>query len=224
MSYDWNFNWVWNNISILFDGLIMTFKLTFISFCIGYVIAIGLVLLKTSQNKFIAFLGKIFIEIARGLPVLVTLVWLYYCLPIFIPILHISPFWVAVLGLSLNFGGLQSEIIRSGFLAIPNSQLEVARSFNLTKTQILRYITLPQAFWKTISPTLGQLVNTLKLSSLASFITVPELFYKTNSLIQDSFRPLEFYTSLAVMYLLLILPLSFLTQFIENKISERYNG
>ena len=77
---------------------------------------------------------------------------------------------------------------------------------------------------RSLAPTLGQIINTLKLTSLASFITVDELFYTTNSLIQESFRPLEFYTAMAILYLLLIIPISLITQFIQIKLSKKFNG
>ena len=65
-------------------------------------------------------------------------------------------------------------------------------------------------------------MNTLKLTALASFISVPELFYKTSSLIEETFRPLEFYTVLALLYLALILPLSIVVQLVERRLNQRF--
>lgn len=129
---------------------------------------------------------------------------------------------MAVVGLGLNFAALMADILRSGYEAIPQGELEVARSFGFNRRQTLSHIILPQAFWRSLAPSLGQAVNTLKLSSLASFIAVPELFYKTSHLIQETFRPLEFYTILSGLYLALILPLSLVVQGVERKLNQRF--
>jgi len=126
------------------------------------------------------------------------------------------------LGLALNFSALQAEIFRSGFYAIPNDQIKVAKSFGFKNSKILQKIIIPQTFWRSLPPTLGQIINTIKLTSLTSFIAIPELFHTTEQLIQESYRPLEFYTILAVMYLIIIIPLSLLFRLFEAKLSGRY--
>lgn len=224
MSYQWNFDWVWNNSDVLLKGLLVTFEITIASFLIGYLIALLFFYLKTSRSKFFKWLAIIVIEITRDIPLLVLLVWLYFALPIVLPSIKISAFWLSIIGLSFNFAGFQAEIIRAGFQAIPKNQIDVAKSFGFSRGQILANIILPQSFWRSIAPTIGQLINTLKLSSLASFITVPELFYTTSSLIQDTFRPLEFYTAMAVLYLIIILPISISMQILEKQLSKKYNG
>lgn len=224
MNYNWNFDWVFNNLDILAKGLGVTFEITLVSFILGYTLALCIFWLKLSNIRFLSWLAMMFIEISRDIPLLVLLVWFYFCIPLLLPFVQISAFWIAILGLSINFAGFQSEIIRSGFEAIPKNQLEVAKSFGFSKYHIFKKIILPQSFWRSLAPTLGQVINTIKLSSLASFITVQELFYTTTSLIQDTFRPLEFYTAMAVMYLIVILPISVLTQWLEKYLSTRYNG
>jgi len=224
MSYQWNFEWVWNNTDVLFKGLLVTFQLTIASFLIGYLIALFFFYLKTSKNKLFKWIAIVVIEITRDIPLLVLLVWLYFALPIFLPSLKISAFWLSVVGLSFNFAGFQAEIIRAGFQAIPRNQIDVAKSFGFSRVQIFTSIILPQSFWRSIAPTIGQLINTLKLTSLASFITVPELFYTTSALIQDTFRPLEFYTAMAVLYLIIIFPISISMQILEKRLSNKYNG
>jgi polar amino acid transport system permease protein len=224
MSYDWNFSWVWNNIGIMFKGLSVTLELTLATFILGYLLSLFFFVLRTSKSKTLKVIGICLIEITRDIPVLISMVWLYFCIPQLMKGIQVPPFWIAVLGLSLNFSGLQAEIIRAGYDAIPKPQIDVANSFGFNRFQIFRHIIFPQAFWRSLAPTLGQIINTLKLSSLASFITVNELFYATNSLIQDTFRPLEFYTAMAVLYLMLIIPISILTQLLQNKLSNRFNG
>jgi len=224
MNYQWNFSWVWNNSDILLNGLYITFQITFLAFFFGYILSLFFFYLKTSHSKILKWFAISIIEITRDIPLLVLLVWMYFVLPILFPTIRIPAYWLCIIGLSLNFAGFQAEIIRAGYHSIPQNQIDVAKSFGFSRKAIFLKIILPQSFWKTIAPTIGQLINTLKLSSLASFITVPELFYTTSALIQDTFRPLEFYSSMAVLYLVIILPISISMQLIEKKLTIKYNA
>lgn len=223
MSYRWEFIWVWRNIDALLAGLGVTLLLTLITVAVGVIAAPILVMTRRSRFRMVRWSAAAFIEIFRDLPVLVVLVWLYYCLPTLLG--HaavVGPFWVAILGLTLNFVALEAEIMRAGYENIPIGQIEAARALQLTPYQISRHIIIPQTIWRSLAPTLGQMVNTLKLTSLASFIAVPELFYKTGSLIQETYRPLEFYTAMALLYLALIVPAAVALQQLEARLSLRF--
>lgn len=223
MQYHWDFSTVWRYRDVLASGLLGTALLTVLAVAVGTILAVGLLALRQSRFKPVSLVARSFVEVFRDLPVLVVMFWLFYCLPILVgrsPLL--APFNVAVVALGLNFSALMADILRAGYEAIPSGELEVARSFSFSRWQTLRHIVLPQAFWRSLAPALGQAVNTLKLSSLASFISVPELFYKTSSLIQDTFRPLELYTVLALLYLAMILPLSLAVQWVERRLSQRF--
>jgi polar amino acid transport system permease protein len=225
MSYSWDFSVVFRYSDILRSGLMTTFLLTAIAVALGLLIGTVVALMRSAHRKILVWPAKIYIEVFRDLPVLVVLIWLYFCLPILIGSnVQISSFWVAALGLSLNFSALQAEIMRMGFEAIPNGELEAARGLGFSKTQILCNIIIPQAFWRSLAPTLGQAINTLKLTSLASFIVVPELFYQTGILIQETYRPLELYTTLAALYLVVILPMSIGVQAAEARLSSRFRN
>lgn len=223
MDYRWDFSSVWRNWPQLAEGVGITIALSIASILLGLVLAGLLTLLRKSRLSPATWTARAFIEVFRDLPVLVVLVWLFYCLPIFLGNdLRFSPFLVAVLGLGLNFAALQAEIFRSGVEAIPEREIEVARTLGFNRWQIARYIIIPQALWRTLAPTLGQAVNTLKLSSLASFISVGELFHTTTFLIQDTYRPLEFYTVLAGLYLVIIMPLAITIQRLERNLELRF--
>ena len=223
MSYQWDFSWVLKSLDVLAAGLLVTLRLTIIAVIGGIVLGLIVALMRQAKSVLLSWTARMYIEIFRDLPVLVVLIWLFYCLP---PLLgerlQLSPFWVAALGLGLNFSALQAEIFRAGYEAIPKGQIEAAVALNFKRYQILRYIVVPQALWRSLAPTLGQSINTLKLTALASFISVGELFYVTGRLIQDTFRPLEFYTTLAVLYLLLILPLSLSVGIVERRLAIRF--
>lgn len=223
MEYAWDFASVWRNWQVLLQGTAVTLALSIAAIVFGLIFAVPLAFLRKSRVRMISWLSRAFIEVFRDLPVLVVLVWLFYCLPILLGnATHLTPFLIAVIGLGLNFAALQSEIFRAGLEAIPPGEIEVARSLGFSRYQIARYIVTPQAFWRTLAPTLGQGVNTLKLTALASFISVDEAFHITTSLIQDTYRPMEFYTVLAGLYLAIIMPLSLIIQVVERRLELRF--
>jgi len=223
VDYRWDFSPVWRNWPALAEGVGVTVALSMASILLGLILAGLLTVLRKSSVPPAVWVARGLIEVFRDLPVLVVLVWLFYCLPIFVGNeIRPSPFLVAVLGLGLNFAALQAEIFRSGVEAIPEREIEVARTLGFSRWQITRYIIIPQAVWRTLAPTLGQAVNTMKLSSLASFISVGELFHATTFLIQDTYRPLEFYTVLAALYLVIIMPLAITIQRLEHRLEMRF--
>ena len=223
MNYDWNFQSVWDNFDVLLKGLFVSFQLTAISSFLGVILSLILLNLRLSKVAVVKNLTIIFIELFRSLPLLVLLVWFYYCLPLFFIPINLSAYNIAILSLTLNFAGFQTEIFRSAFEAIPVAQKDVLQSMKFSKWQSYRFVLMPQTFYRSLSPLLGQIITTLKLSAIASFITVPELFFQTTGLIQDTLRPLEFYTALAFMYLIVIVPLSLLLQFVEKHFNSKYD-
>ncbi len=223
MHYHWDFSTVWRYRDVLASGLLGTALLTLLAVLLGTILAVGILALRQSRFGALSLTARGFVEVFRDLPVLVVIFWLFFCLPILLGrSLLLAPFNVATVALGLNFSALMADILRAGYEAIPSGELEVARSFGFSRWRILRHIILPQAFWRSLAPALGQAVNTLKLTALASFISVPELFYKTSSLIEETFRPLEFYTVLALLYLALILPLSIVVQLVERRLNQRF--
>ncbi len=201
-----------------------TVGLTIASITTGGALGVFVFLARRVRLSPVHWLAVVFIEVFRGLPVLVTLIWLFFCLPLLLGSAgQMPPFWVAVLGLGLNYAALQAEILRAGYEAIPPGEIEAALGLRFSRWQILRYIAIPQAFWRSLAPTLGQAINTLKLTALASFIAVPELFYSASDLIKATSRPLEFYSILAAVYLALILPLSFVLEAMEARLTARFH-
>lgn len=216
MAYTWDFSVIAANKTAILNGTLLTLELTVLSIAIGTLLGIVLALLKLSKQSLPKYLAVIFIEIFQGLPVLVLLIWLFYVLPIGLGV-RIGAFESAVIGLSLNLGAFSAEIFRAGIQAVPKGQIEAATSLGLNPTQTLRRIVLPQAV-SIIAPALsGRYIETIKLTSLASVIAVNELLHAGQNLISVSFRPLEVYTVIALIYLAIIIPLTMALRRIERK-------
>lgn len=207
LYYTWNFGVLGIYRDAILNGAIVTIEITAMSLIFGTALGLILCLGKISKNTYIRIPTSLSIEVFTGLPLLVLLVWLYYAMPILVGV-RFSPLVTAILGLTINLGGFSAEIFRAGVEAIENGQVEAAFMLGFTKIQNLRYIVLPQAL-KIVLPALsGRYIETIKLTSLASIISAEELLHTGENIISVSFRPLEVYTAIAVIYLAIILPLT----------------
>ncbi len=216
MTYDWNFNVIFNHKQAFVSGALVTLELAVLTIFFGTIIGFIFYLLKDSDNKIISEITRWIIEILRALPLLVFLIWLFYAVT---PLLGIdlSAFWTAVLGLSLILGAFCSEIFRAGVNSISRGQIEAGKAIGLTKLQLLTRIIFPQALKVILPPLTGRYIETIKLTSLASVIAVNELLHQGNNLISITYRPLEVYTVVALIYLAIIIPMTFLLQKLEGK-------
>jgi polar amino acid transport system permease protein len=215
--YDWDFKWVWDYRAQLLDGFLVTLRLNCVVVFLGTIagIQVGLV----SRHPFRAFrmAARAYVDLFRTLPVLVLLVWFFFCVPILAGGIRISGFWSAVVVLSLNLSAFIAEIVRAGVDAVPRNYVDDALAAGLTRWQTTRRVTLPIALRLMIPPLVGQIINTVKLSVLASIIAVPELLHRTTDIISQVYRPLEFYTALAVLFLLILLPGTLLSRRLETR-------
>lgn len=209
--YDWDFGVVLHYRWVFVQGAWITLQITFFAVILGTVFGGLLGLGRSSKRLLIRLPVSVYVEMFLAIPILVLLIWVYYCGPILLGV-NLSGFWTAVLALSLTLSAFVAEIVRSGLLAVPNGHIEAARALGMSKTQTLRLITIPQAIRVMVPPLLSMYISTLKMSSLASVIAVYELLHSAQNLIMSSFRPLEIYTVVALIYVVLVLPFAFITR------------
>lgn len=220
--YSWDWNWVWTYRNTLLEACWLTLELNAHVLALGVLVGGLLCAARTSSLPVVRWPAAAFVEFMRAMPVLVLMIWLFFCLPIlgrdfFGMSSRLSPWMAAVAALGLSTGAYLSEVFRAGLAAVPRGELEAARVFGLSRMDIARRIVLPHAFRSALPPFANQVAATVKLSSLASFIAVPEVLYTAGSLIHETFRPLEFYTIVAVLYLAMILPLTLFAGWAERK-------
>jgi polar amino acid transport system permease protein len=154
------------------------------------------------------------LEVLRGTPLLVQLIWFFYALPIVTGI-TLSPPLSAFLALSLYSGAFYAEIFRGGILSIEQGQSDAARSLGMTHWEEMQRVILPQAVRRMIPPLVNQTIVTLKNTSLASVVTVAELVYQAQYISSSTYRSLEAYTGIAAIYFVMIYPMTLLAQRLE---------
>lgn len=215
VGYTWDFSIIFTYKEAILKGTLITLELTFFSIILGSIIGIIICLMKLSKNHFLKYPAIAFIEIFQDLPLLILLIWLFYALPPLFGI-NISAFSTALIGLSLNLGAFSAEIFRAGIISVPKGQTESSIALGLTKYQTMKDIILPQAKKVIIPPLTGRYIETIKLTSLASIIAVDELLHSGQNLISVSYRPLEVYTVIAILYLAIIVPLTLILKGLEK--------
>ncbi len=202
------------------DGLLMTFKVTLLSMAIAIPIGLLTGLGKLSRNRFINLIASTYVEIIRGIPLLMQLFYIYYALGAF---LQVSPLVAAVTALSFCYGAYMGEVFRAGILAVNKGQTEAARSLGFTRYQTLTIIILPQAL-RTILPPLGnECIALLKDTSLVSIIAVADLLRRGREYASQTFEYFETYTIIALVYLLITLILSKAVSQLEGRLSHYDN-
>jgi polar amino acid transport system permease protein len=211
------------------DGIVVTISVTAISFFLT--IFVGLIggLGRSSKNKVIFGIASLYVELVRGIPLLVQLIWWYFAFPIVLKSIgeslgiqalvnfRANPIAMAVIGLTVCYGAYMSEIVRAGIQSVPVGQTEAARSVGMTYFQSMRFIVLPQAIRVILPPIGNEFVAMLKDSALVSVVAVADLTRRGREFMSYNFNPIEVWTLVALIYLLMTLFSSRMVVWLEKK-------
>jgi His/Glu/Gln/Arg/opine family amino acid ABC transporter permease subunit len=189
--------WDW-----LATGLAMNVYISAASMAIALVLGLVVAVLRMAPLPLVPLVAQLYINIFRAIPLFVFIIWLYYGLPIMLGI-NFPPVTAGVICLSMQYAGWLAEIYRAGIGAIPRGQREAALSLGLTPLQAFRDVVFPQALRIIVPPIGNNFVGMLKDSSLVSIIGVFELVRQANLAVSLTFRPFEFYTVVAVLFIVL---------------------
>ncbi len=219
MAYQWDFAPVLRYAPLLVRGAEITLLYTFGSVTLGLIIGLLIGLGRLTRSALVNAPLIALTEIFRCTPLLVQIVWFYYALPV---LLHIQiPADVAAMTvLSLYTGVFYAEIFRGGIVSIERGQWDAARALGLSRWQVMRLVILPQAVRRMIPPFVNQSVTQLKNTSLVSVIAVPDLLYQGTSIAETTYRPLELYTVVAVVYFALLFPSTMAAQWYERRLAR----
>lgn len=204
------------NWDLLAMGLFVTLKYTVYTCAIGLVIGLIVALLQLTPWFSVRSLGRVWVEFFRNIPLLVLLLWTYYALPIFMQ-LQISKETAGILGLGFYASGFYSEILRAGVQSIDRGQSDAGIVLGMSYMQRLRRIILPQALRRMIPPLVGQSIMQLKNTTLLSVLTIPDLLYQASYISSFTYRPMEVYTAIGVLFIIILVPLSALSRRFERK-------
>lgn len=209
-----DFSVITQNAPLLWQGLLITIYFTVVTILVGLCIGLIVGLAQLSNIVVLRLAGRIYVEFFRNIPLLVTLLWVYYALPIFLHI-DITKDWAGMIGLSCYIGSFYAEILRAGVLGVDRGQTDAATALGMSYIQRMRRIILPQAFRRMVPPLVGQSIIQMKNTTLLSAITIPDLLYQGGYISSFTYKPMEIYTAVGVIFLVILVPLTMLARRME---------
>ncbi len=211
------------------DGIVITLTLTIVSFFLVLFVGLAGGLGRLSKNRLLRGVTTLYVEIVRGIPLLVQLLYWYYAFPSIVRTLGASlgipamadyranAIGTAILGMTFCYGAYMTEIYRAGIQSIPKGQLEAARSLGMSYFQAMRHIILPQAVRVILPPVGNEFISLLKDSSLASVVAVTELTRRGREFMAATYMPIETWTMVGLLYLIMTLFASRLVAWSERR-------
>lgn len=207
---------------LLLSGLGLTLAVSLCALGVSVVLGTLLGIVRVFRVPGLGPLGNAYVEVVRGIPLIVLLSVVYYGLPALG--LTLDGFPAAVLALGLYSAAYTSEIVRGGLNSVPMGQIEAGRSLGLSRAQAVRFVVLPQA-WRVALPALGnEFVSLILGSSLASAVTLQELFAQGKYITGVTYRQFEVYAVLALVYFLLTFTLTRLVRALERRLGRGQMG
>jgi polar amino acid transport system permease protein len=206
-------------LKFLPDGILVTFQVTIYSILLSLVIGLVTGLGRLSRNRFFNLVASTYVEIIRGIPLLVQLFYIYYALGKFDFFSNLPPIAAAVIAMAICYGAYMGEVFRAGIDSIDHGQTEAARTLGFNRTQTMFLVILPQA-WRTILPPVGnEFIALLKDSSLVSILAVADILRRGREFASESFYYFEAFTMVALVYLVITLILSKGVSHMEHKLN-----
>ena len=219
-TYQFRWDVVWSNLPFLLSGVEQTLLISAITLVTSVLLGMVIALADMSPLRPVRFLGYAFGEVVRNTPILVQLLWVYYVLPIVFDI-SIDAFTACIIGLTIYSSAFISEIYRAGIQSVPQGHREAARVLGMSPFDAFRRIVLPQALRATLPPLAANFVQLIKYSSLAAVISVSEVTRRGMELSSSTFRPMEIFTFIAVIYFLICWPLAQTIRVWEKRLAAR---
>ncbi len=217
IGYTLDFAMLWDFRIRIVDGYVMTILLSISSLVTSLIIGVLVAFGANCKVIAVKIFCDIYVKIIRGTPLIMQIYLFYYIIGTALGVNN--RFLSGVIILSVFEGAYIAEIIRGSLISIEGSQLEVAKSVGFTKKQIFTVVIIPQLISRTLPSLTGQFASIIKDSSLLSIIAVIEIMQTMREITATNLKMFEAYFFLGLLYLLLTLPLSL----ISEKLERRFN-
>ena len=234
-----NYNWNWhiflepnpmgtgNYLDMLLAGLWLTIKTALLAWIIALVAGSIVGVLRTLPSKAASWVGFLYVEFFRNMPLLVQLFLWFFVLPELLPRaaglwlkqLPNAPFWTAAIGVGLFMSARVAVQLGAGISSLPRGQKQAATALGLTTAQTYRYVLLPMAFRIILPPLTSEFLNTIKNSSVALTIGLLELTGRARSMQEFSFQVFEAFTAATILYLMLNAVVVIGMRFLEQRVA-----
>lgn len=209
---------------MLLESLGQTMLLTLLSLIFAFIIGLVFGLMNVSKNKVLNFIGTVYVDAIRGVPLIVLAYFIYFGIPAGIKAtgmvgFKLSALQAGTIALSMNAGAYMAEIFRAGIQSVDKGQMEAARSLGLGYPKAMQKVILPQAIRTMVPSIINQFIISLKDTSILSVIGFPELTKAGNIIVGNTFKVLQVWGIVAIMYMIVITILSKVAKRIERRLN-----
>ena len=215
MEYIWDFSAVFSNRALLLAGLRNTLILGVTCLVLGLFFGLFVGAARFSGRAWLYYPASVFVEVFRNTPVLVQIIWFFFAFPIIAPF-QVDAFTAAALGLTLNTVAFSSEIYRAGLQSTAKGQWEAGKALGMSYWQQMRRVVLPQAIRRMLPAFMNRAVELFKMTSLASVIAYGELMHQAKIISTIAFNPIEMYTAVALIFFIVLFPMTVLVRRFET--------
>lgn len=210
---------------MLLRALGQTLLLTLLSLFFALILGMIFGLMNVGHNRFLNLIGTIYVDAVRGVPLIVLAYFIYFGFPILMQNIgfknfRLEPLVAGTIALSMNCGAYMAEIIRAGIESIDRGQMEAGRSLGLSYSAGMALIVVPQAVRTMIPSIINQFIITLKDTSILSVIGFPEITNVGKTIMGNTFKPLQAWAVVGMMYMIVIVTLSKIAKQIERRINR----
>jgi polar amino acid transport system permease protein len=206
---------------VLLKGLALTIAFTSSCAVIGSLLGFVVSLLRMSPSRPVKAITTLYVEFFRGTPLLIQLFWVFFCFPVVFH-LPIPPYVSVVIALTLYMGAISSETFRGALKSISSEQHDACIALSLSPQAKVLYVIFPQALLRAIPPLLSNVVSLFKESALISSVGVADLMFVGQNISNSTAKPVEFLTTVAIIYFAVAFPLTRLVGFVESRMLRRY--
>lgn len=216
MAYVWDFSAVTRNWGTLLDGLGGTLLLASAGIGVGIVLGAGLAAMRLSGRSLLVWPAVAWTEFYRNTPPLVHFFWFFYGLPMAFGV-TLSSFAAALAALGIQSSAFFGEVFRGAIGAVDKGQWEAGRALGMSRTRLMRRIVLPQAVRLMAAPFVERCFELVKTTTLAAALAHHELLYAAMVVTSETYRPLEVYTAVAGLFLVVLFCASQLSEWLEAR-------
>jgi polar amino acid transport system permease protein len=214
MNYTFDFNSI--TFAPLLRGLVVSLELTVAANIIGVIAGFGLALLLMSPYRLLRMPFMLFVEFFRCTPAIVQIVWIFYCVPMLFDV-FLDPITMGVLALGLNLTAFNAEAYRASIQAVPREQIDAGIALGLNPWQRILHIVFPTAFRASVPVLLTNGIVIFQQSALVAIVAIADLMYEAKSLATETYRPIETFTVVALIYFAVSFPVTQIVGFLERR-------
>lgn len=220
MNYSFDFSVLIKFIPSLAYGFLTTLQVAVLAIVTGAVLGFLLGYARTYASRPAAIVATVIVEFVRGVPVLIQLFWLFFCLP---PILgfEVSAFVSAYLALALFMAAISCESFRSSFATIDREQWDASVALAIPRHVMMTYVVLPQAVLRAAPTLLSNAVTVFKESAIISAVGMADLMFVGRNISSATGHPIEVLTVVAAIYFVVAYPLAQIVSAIERRVLDR---